>query len=372
VAHLKAGDYRFVCTLHPGMAGVLHVGAAGIPGLPPLPPVSLSSLPNPVDLLPKVRPAPLAGGDWPFYGHDLANSRDGGPSGPSWNEVLTMGPVWTFHSTDGDFTGTPVIAHGWLVAAAFGGSVFGLDASTGARRWAHDFDQPINGTPAIAAGRVFVPLAKPNGPLVAALRLSDGQPLWQTQIDSQRDADVYGSPVVWDGRVYIGVSALYGETSDPKVSTRGAVVALSERTGKLLWKTYTVPSPMDGGSVWSTPAIDTATGRLYVGTGNAYHPPAAATTDSLLALDARTGRLLAHHQATAGDVWNETHNIAAARRRLRRLAAADPRPRRAPPRRRRPEVGHILGLRPHYDGSGMEHDGWPRRVHRRHPRLDGV
>jgi polyvinyl alcohol dehydrogenase (cytochrome) len=50
---------------------------------------------------------------------------------------------------------------------------------------------------------------------------------------------------------------------------------------------------------------------LYVGTGNAYHQPAAATTDSILALDARSGRLLAYHQATKGDVWNETKNVAA-------------------------------------------------------------
>jgi polyvinyl alcohol dehydrogenase (cytochrome) len=107
------------------------------------------------------------------------------------------------------------------------------------------------------------------------------------------------------------VSALFGETSDPKVSVRGAVLGLDERNGHRRWKTYTVPPHMDGGSVWSTPAIDTRTGRLYVGTGNAYHKPAAATTDSILALNARTGRILAHYQATAGDVWNETSNVAA-------------------------------------------------------------
>jgi polyvinyl alcohol dehydrogenase (cytochrome) len=310
VSSLKPGSYRFVCTLHPGMSGILQVGT-GLPGLPPLPPLSPNSLPNPVDYLPKVAPAPLTGSEWPFYGRDLANSRDGGSDGPSWNEVLTMGPVWTFESTDGDFTGTPVVAGGTLVAAAFGGSVFGLDASTGARRWVHDFDQPINGSAGIADGRVFVPLAKPSAPAIAALRLSDGAPLWQTTIDSQRDADVYGSPVVWDGRVYIGVSGLFGETSDPNVHVRGAVVALDAQTGRVLWKTYTVPPGNDGGAVWDTPAIDTATGRLYAGTGNAYHKPAASTTDSMLMLDARTGALLAHRQATPGDVWNETSNIAA-------------------------------------------------------------
>ena len=71
----------------------------------------------------------------------------------------------------------------------------------------------------------------------------------------------------------------------------------------LRWRTYTVPPGHDGGAVWSTPAIDTATGRLFVGTGNAYHAPAADTTDSILALDANSGAILAHHQATSGDVF---------------------------------------------------------------------
>jgi polyvinyl alcohol dehydrogenase (cytochrome) len=110
--------------------------------------------------------------------------------------------------------------------------------------------------------------------------------------------------------VYIGISALYGELSDPSVRVRGAVVALGARTGRIVWKHYTVPPRHDGGAVWSTPAIDTRTGRLFVGTGNAYHAPAAPTTDSLLALDARTGSLLAHFQARSGDVWNAAGNTA--------------------------------------------------------------
>src|SRR5206468_2571507 len=55
---------------------------------------------------------------------------------------------------------------------------------------------------------------------------------------------------------------------------------------------------------WSTPAIDAATGRLYVGTGNAYHAPAADTTDAMLALDAATGAILGRYQASAGDTFS--------------------------------------------------------------------
>lgn len=346
VSNLPPGNYTFHCSLHPWMHGqltILPAGGAGAPGPPPSGPPSAPSPPNPADFLPHVAPAPLGPTEWPFYGGDLASSRDGGSSAPSYNEVPTLGPVWSFESANGDFTGTPVVSGGTLVAGSYGGSVFALDAATGALRWRRELHQPIDASAAIANGRVFVPLATPGKPSIAAFRLSDGAPLWQATVDTQKDADVYGSPVVWSvpagpaprahrrhrrhrrprrrhhrahaarrqapppaprDTVYIGTSALYGELNDPNVTTRGSVVALDAATGAVRWKAYTVPPGHDGGAVWSTPAIDGATGRLFVGTGNAYHAPAASTTDSILALDARSGALVAHLQATSGDTWS--------------------------------------------------------------------
>src|SRR5204862_3157183 len=237
-------------------------------------------------------------GEWPFYGRDLSNSRNGGTSGPSYNEVPTLGPVWSFASSDGDFTGTPVVARGKLVVASGGGSVFALDAASGKKLWSKDLNAPINGTAAIAGGRVYVPVATPGSPTLAAFDLGRGALLWRTRLDSQKNSDVFGSPVVWSPKrpaacrarayarrhrarcrsgpaVYIGTSAEYGEVNDPKVNTRGSVVALDAATGRVRWKTFSVPPKHDGGAVWNTPAIDTATGRLYVGPGNAYHTPAA-------------------------------------------------------------------------------------------------
>src|SRR5205085_12158177 len=114
-------------------------------------------------------------------------------------------------------------------------------------------------------------------------------------------------PTFRNGTLYIGTS---GPNSD-EATARGTVNALDEATGKFRWQTFTVPPGHDGGAVWSTPAIDTATGRLYVGTGNAYHEPAADTTDSVLALDTRSGQILAHTQVRAGHVWNGTSNAGA-------------------------------------------------------------
>lgn len=263
-------------------------------------------------------PAPALA-DWPVYGKDLANSRDGGADEPSVEQAATLMEAWRFESQDGDFTGTPVIAGGMVVVGSYGGTVFALDAESGDLRWSRDLRPgaggerapTINGSAAIADGRVYVPVADVDTPRLVALRLSDGGLLWDRVIDTQRDSDVFGSPVVWRGSVYIGVSALFGELNDPDVRVRGALVALDARNGARRWKTFTVPPGTDGGSVWTTPAIDPATGRLYVGTGNAYHEPAVETTDAILAIDARSGRILDHFQATPNDVWNGTTNLLA-------------------------------------------------------------
>ena len=316
VQSLPPGTYAFHCSLHSWMHGELTVTSAQTPG-PIQPPdpgdgPDTSAVPNPVDLLPPADAEPLGPGIWPMYGKDLSNTRNGGTSGPSWNEVANLGPVWSYKSTDGDFTGTPVVgADGTLVALSGGGTVFAIDAATGKLKWSRDLDQPLNGTAAIVGGRVYVPVPQVGGPRVVALDAASGAVLWDSTLDTQKDADVYGSPVVWNGAVYIGTSALFGELNDPDVHVRGSVVALDAATGARKWKTYMVPPGHDGGAVWSTPAIDMRLGRLYAGTGNAYHPPSADTTDSIVSLNAATGQIVGHFQATAGDVWNATGNPAA-------------------------------------------------------------
>jgi polyvinyl alcohol dehydrogenase (cytochrome) len=310
VEKLPPGQYQFHCTLHGWMKGVMTVGPPGAGGVG-APSVQGGNgtgtghtAPDPIDIWPQATPEPLGQGNWPFYGHDLSNTRSGGLNGPAASDVPNLGPAWSFHSHHGDFTATPVIDKNVLVAGSNGGFVYGINATTGKEIWQYDAGRPINGSAAIAGRTVFVPVAEPHAPRMVALDLLTGRKRWESLLSDQKNSDVYGSPVVWRGRVFMGTSAEYGELNDPKVSTRGTVVALGAKHGRMLWQTITVPDGHDGGAVWTTPAVDTGTGRLYVGTGNAYHDPAADTTDSILALDARTGRIVAKHQATADDSWN--------------------------------------------------------------------
>jgi polyvinyl alcohol dehydrogenase (cytochrome) len=251
-----------------------------------------------------------AAADWPIYGHDLSNSRDAGRAGPSAAEVPSIQRAWTFTSQAGDFTGTPVVARGVLVAGNNGGWVYGLDAASGKVLWSKDVGEPINGTAAIdlhapGGATVFVPVADVGKPRLLALSLWSGATRWATPLTDQPGSDVYGSPVYWKRSVYVGT----GGPNDDNSTARGSVVALDEETGRLRWQTFTVPAGADGAAVWTTPAIDPRTGRLYVGTGNNYHPPTTDTEDAILALDAGTGTILGRFQATANDSFSFPNNL---------------------------------------------------------------
>ena len=94
--------------------------------------------------------------------------------------------------------------------------------------------------------------------------------------------------------------------------------ALDALTGKRLWKTYTIPEEPkptkkngkgtqlygpSGVGVWSAPTIDEKRGLLYITTGDGYSPPAAATSDAVMALDLATGAIRWTKQTTPGDAF---------------------------------------------------------------------
>src|SRR5262249_8139938 len=105
----------------------------------------------------------------------------------------------------------------------------------------------------------------------------------------------------------------------PCCKFRGSVVALDAATGKQLWKTYTIaqePRPTgknqaglqlwgpSGVAVWVSPTIDSKRHALYIGTGNDYSVPATKQSDSIVALDLNSGKVLWSRQMTEDDIWN--------------------------------------------------------------------
>ncbi|MFL5884379.1 MAG: PQQ-binding-like beta-propeller repeat protein [Thermoleophilaceae bacterium] len=257
-----------------------------------------------------------ASADWPSYGHDLFNSRNAGPTAPSPRMARELAPAWSYRVPTGGITGTPVVAGGTLVTTSSKCVVYALDAATGRPEWKRRLKSLgcgyTPGSPAIDGGVVYVAMGSSGGkgPQVVAMTLDHGAILWHAFLDpTQGFADTYASPTVWNGSVYAGISGIVEEEGLAKgLHLRGAVTALDAATGALRWRWYTVPPSFDGGPVWSTAAVDPATGVLFAGTGNAYHRPAAPTTDSIVALSATGGDYLGSYSAVPNDVFLDRHS----------------------------------------------------------------
>ena len=254
------------------------------------------------------QPSCPSGPGWPLTGADLANSRDAS-GGPSPSQIASLKVRWRFHAADGDFTGTPIVGACMVFVGSNGGWVRALHEQDGQPAWNTKLEGPIPSSAALVDKRLFVAVANPGAPSVAALDPTNGKVLWTTRIDSQPESDAYGSPVVDQGVVYEGVAGVVtSEVSSSKIHVRGGLVAIDASSGQILWHSYTVPSGDDGGAIWSSPSIDTSTGLIYVGDGNAYHSPAAPTTDSILVFN-QSGALVKSFQATSGDVFNGVNNL---------------------------------------------------------------
>ncbi|HEX8105602.1 MAG TPA: PQQ-binding-like beta-propeller repeat protein [Solirubrobacteraceae bacterium] len=161
-------------------------------------------------------PASPAGGEWPSYGHDLANTRTQDAERTITRaNVSTLGPAWTFSSNKvggkGDFVGTPIVAGGCVFAGTTGGFVYAVNADTGRLVWRVKLPRgEVNNTVAVADGLVYVGVtnitSEPcdgegcEGPYVVALDQFSGRTVWETRrpLDFQPGADVYGSPVIFD------------------------------------------------------------------------------------------------------------------------------------------------------------------------------
>lgn len=246
--------------------------------------------------------------DWPLWTADRANTRARIDDRTLDAErVQRLEPVW---SIDGPgATSTPVVLDGVVYTGLWDGRVLALDATTGAERWAVELgeDHVVDASLAVHGDTVYAPTG--GGDLVALDR-DTGDSRWRVRTDEHAATHLYSSPTVVDvgGRtlVVIGVASIELTQVLPDYTFRGSVVAYDAADGSEVWRFWATDDDETSGagvSVWSSVAVDEATGVGYIGTGNTYEEPASPYSDALLALDLATGELLWHRQFTEGDVY---------------------------------------------------------------------
>jgi polyvinyl alcohol dehydrogenase (cytochrome) len=242
--------------------------------------------------------------EWLRVGLDLANTRTvTGETALDVDSVAGLAPAWDVRGIDG-MSGTPAVSGGVVYFGDWTGHVRALNGDDGTEVWNRRLgDRYIGGSVALDGDNVYAGTF--DGRIVALARDS-GEPVWDTQIGDHPKAVIFGSPVVVDGLVVVGVASFEVFVTGNPNTFRGHIVALDATTGAERWRFYVTAGDATqaaGVSIWSSPAIDTERGVAYIGTGQTYGLPASPLSDSLLALDLQTGEEVWHTQFTADDAW---------------------------------------------------------------------
>lgn len=138
-----------------------------------------------------------------------------------------------------------------------------------------------------------------------SLDAKTGKLRWEVpNADQDRAESLIAAPVAWDGKVFTGIA-----TAD--FGVRGRVMGFDAKTGKELWRVYTVPATgnYSGGAFWTSFSLDPKTNELFAPVSNPFpdwtgdvRPGPNLLTNALLSLNADTGKLNWYYQAVPHDI----------------------------------------------------------------------
>jgi alcohol dehydrogenase (cytochrome c) len=290
------------------------------------------------------------GKNWAIYGHDYTNQRYSPLAQITSANVGSLKMSWMYQtgiSRLGSFETSPVIVDGVMYLTTPYNTAMAVDARTGQQLWRYEHKPsitapiyccgPNNRGLAISGGTVYMGTLDAR---LVALDSKTGAVKWDVEVaDPEAGYSLTITPLIVDNSVIVGSSgAEYG--------IRGFVRAYNKDDGKPMWTFYTLPDKgwegnfaektgegedlkrnisaekaamaqygdawkRGGGSVWMTPAYDAASHNIFFSVGNpspdldgTVRPGDNLYTESIVAIDARTGEYKWHYQEVPHDVWD--------------------------------------------------------------------
>ncbi len=281
---------------------------------------------------------PEAAHDWPAYGGGPEDTRYSPLQQINRENVRALQVAWTYDTAEeGGLETSPIIVNGVLYGITPAQEIFALDAATGRQLWKFgsgiEGGQPNRGLSYWASGadqRILVGITN----FVYAIDARTGKAITGFGEDGridlrknlrgeyQRQSLVSTSP----GVVYQDL-VIFGDR-EPEVlpAPPGDIRAYDVRTGALRWSFHTIPHPGEfgyetwpknawtysgGANNWTGMALDEKRGIVYVPTGSAASDFYGADrigddlfANSLIALNAETGKRIWHFQTVKHDVWD--------------------------------------------------------------------
>ena len=258
---------------------------------------------------------------WAYPDHDPSNSRLATGSPISAANLDRLRTAWTVDASGGLPTSPIVVGHSVFVEDQVG-EVFDIDLTTGHVAWKSPSNGYSVGPEGVAVGWGKVFGVTPTS--LFALDEKTGTLVWSTRLTRSATDGIDVQPQVVGHEVIastvpVSIKGIYigGD--------RGFVDAVDENTGTLLWGFDTVASPTlwgnptvnSGGGSWYPPSFSPQSGLLYVGianpapfVGTAQYPNGSSRpgpnlyTDSTVALQIGSGKLVWYHQATPHDLFD--------------------------------------------------------------------
>ena len=270
---------------------------------------------------------PKTPGDILTYGMGYSHQRYSPLTQINRDNVKRLVPAWSYSMADNNGQQSHALVKDGVMYITDHVKTVALDALTGKQIWKSTIEYPPETTRVVCCGIVNRGAAILEGKLfrttldasVIALDAKTGKELWRTKSADPKDGySMTVAPLVANGVVIAGVAgAEFGH--------RGYLEAYDPQTGKVLWRTWTVPEPgkkgsetwpkndawkTGGGSTWLTGSYDPELDLVFWGTGNPapWNPLGRVGdnlyTNSILAIRPKTGEIVWHYQFSPGDPFD--------------------------------------------------------------------
>ena len=259
---------------------------------------------------------------WPGYNGNPGGNRYTTLAQITPANVKHLGPKWVFSVPQANrLQGTPIVVDG-VMYVTNSNECYAIDAGTGRQIWRYQSrrqrvpgDSGANRGAAWAGDRIFIVTGDAH---LLAIHRGSGELLWDTEM-----ADWHQNYFASSAPLTVGNLVIAG-TGGGEHGSRGFLAAYDQTTGKEAWRFWTIPAPGEpnadtwgkdiahgGAPTWFTGTYDPQLDTVYWPTGN----PAAEYngdnrkgdnlySDSVVALDAKTGKLKWHFQFTPHDLWD--------------------------------------------------------------------
>jgi len=264
--------------------------------------------------------------NWLTYGGTYTSQRHSLLTQITPGNVAQLEQKWMLQDqVFGAWQSNPLVVDGVMYVTERPNDVMAVDAKTGRMYWLYRYTPAPESKVCCGANNRGVGILGDTlymGTLDAhlvAIDAKNGRPLWNVAVaDVKLAYSITHAPLVVKDKVIVGVGG--GE-----YGIRGFIAAFDAKTGKELWRFYTIPGPGEPGhdtwrgedwkygaaSVWVTGSYDPDLNLTYWGIGNpgpdwnpSQRPGDNLYSDSVVALDLDTGKLKWHFQFTPNDGYD--------------------------------------------------------------------